>query len=222
MDLTEALYTTRAMRRVKPDPVPEEVQQRIIDAAVRAPSGGNTQAWRFLLVDDEDVIARIAPHYRASIDFLWAHIYNDRLAAAEADPELPESKQMLAIQRSVEWAADNFAQYPLLLFAFSQGQGDGGGSIYPAVWSAMLAARAEGVGSSLTSILAVKGAEVTEILGVPADEGWKMACCVPMGYPLGRWGVAQRNPAHEVTFKNRWGQATGWDLSTPLWPPASD
>jgi len=220
MDLREALYTTRAMRRVKPDPVPEDVQQRIIDAAVRAPSGGNTQAWRFLLVDDKEVIARIAPLYRESIDFLWEHIYNERIAAAVADPELPESKQMLAIQRSVEWAADNFTEYPLLLLAFSQGPGDGG-SIYPAVWSAMLAARAEGVGSSLTSILAVKAAEVTEILGVPTDEGWKMDCCVPMGYPRGRWGVAARVPAHEVTYKNHWGQATGWDLSTPLWTPPS-
>ena len=219
MELTEALYTTRAMRRVKPDPIPDDIQQRIIDAAVRAPSGGNTQGWRFLLVDDGDVIGRIAPLYRQSIDFLWEHIYNERIAAAEADPEAPESKQMLAIQRSVEWAADNFAEYPLLLFAFTHGS-DNGGSIFPAVWSAMLAARAEGVGSSLTSILVVKAAEVTEILGVPADEGWNMSCCVPMGYPLGRWGVAKRQPAHEVTFRNQWGNPTGWDLTTPLWTPS--
>ena len=164
------------------------------------------------------MIGRIAPLYRECIDFLWENIYKDRLEAANADPDLPESKTMLAIQRSVEWAANNFSQYPLLLFGFTSGLDDGG-SIYPAIWSAMLAARAEGVGSSLTSILMVKGAEVTEILGVPADEGWRMACCVPMGYPTGRWGVAARNPAHEVTFKNRWDQPTGWDLSSPLWSP---
>ena len=52
MDAMEALYTTRAMRRVKPDPIPEAVQKKILDAAIRAPSGGNTQGWRFLLVDD--------------------------------------------------------------------------------------------------------------------------------------------------------------------------
>lgn len=218
MDLREALYTTRAMRRVTPDPVPEEVQQRIMDAAVRAPSGGNTQGWKFLLVDDAAVIGRIAPLYRECIDFLWEHIYDERIAAAHAAPDDPESKQMLAIQRSVEWAADNFDQYPLLLFGFTSGLDDGG-SIYPAIWSAMLAARAEGVGSSLTSILLVKAAEVTEILGVPEDGGWRMVCCVPMGYPLGRWGVAERVPAHEVTYKNRWGTGTGWDLSTPLWSP---
>ena len=218
MDLREALYTTRAMRRVKADPVPDDVQQRIIDAAVHAPSGGNTQEWRFLLVDDHDVIGRIAPLYRESVDFLWEHIYHERLASAEAEPDLPDSKQFLAIRGSVEWAADNFDQYPLLFFAFSHGIG-GGGSIYPAVWSAMLAARAEGVGSSLTSILVVKAAEVLEILGVPADDGWEMACCVPMGYPLGRWGVAKRQPAHEVTYRNAWGNPTGWDLSRPLWSP---
>lgn len=206
------------MRRVKPDPVPDDVQQRIIDAAVRAPSGGNTQEWRFLLVDDRDIIGRLAPLYRESVDFLWAHIYNARIAAADADPDAPESRQMHAIQRSVEWAADNFAQYPLLLFAFAGGMSDGG-SIYPAVWSAMLAARAEGVGSSLTSILLVKAAEVFEILGIPGDQGWTMSACVPMGYPTGRWGVAARQPAHDVTFKNQWGTATGWDLSEPLWSP---
>jgi nitroreductase len=219
MDLREALYTTRAMRRVKSDPVPDDVQQRIMDAAVRAPSGGNTQGWRFLLVDDPEVIARIAPLYRECVDFLWAHIYKDRLDAAEAEPDLPESRTMMAIHRSVEWAANNFSRYPLLLFGFTSGLDDGG-SIFPAIWSAMLAARAEGVGSSLTSILMVKGAEVMEILGVPTDEGWRMACCVPMGYPTGRWGIAERNPAHGVTFKNAWGQATGWEITEPLWRPA--
>lgn len=216
MDVREALYTTRAMRRVKKDPVPDDVQQRIVDAAIRAPSGGNTQAWKFLVVDDADVIGRIAPLYRECIDFLWEHIYKARLDAAHENPDDPESKQMLAIHRSVEHAADHFADYPLLFFAFEQGPSDGG-SIYPAVWSAMLAARAEGVGSSLTSILQVKAADVLAILGVP-DEGWRMVCCVPMGYPTGRWGVAARQPAHDVTFRNQWGTPTGWHLSEPLWP----
>jgi nitroreductase len=61
MDIREALYTTRAMRRVKPDPIPMDVQARIMDAAVRAPSGGNTQNWRFLLVDDPEVKSKLGP-----------------------------------------------------------------------------------------------------------------------------------------------------------------
>jgi nitroreductase len=70
MDLTEALYTTRAMRRVKPDPIPIDVQARIVDAAIRAPTNDNTQNWRFLLVDDHERIEQIAPLYKTGIDML--------------------------------------------------------------------------------------------------------------------------------------------------------
>jgi len=217
MDVYEALYTTRAMRRVKPDPVPVEVQHKILDAAIRAPTGGNTQGWRFLLVDDPEVIGQIAPLYRESIDFLWEHIYNDRIAEAEADPDSESARAMTVMRTSVQYAVDHFAEYPLLLFAFDQGDTTGG-SIFPAVWSAMLAARAEGVGSSLTSILMVKGDEVPNLLGVPVDEGWRMTCCVPMGYPKGRWGVAGRRPAHTVSYRNHWGQPVGFENDEPLWP----
>ncbi len=216
MDIYEALYTTRAMRRVKPDPVPSDVVHRILDAAIRAPSGGNSQEWRFMMVDDPALVAQIAPLYRECIDMLWAAIYNDRLEAAAADPEAAESKQMMAIKKSVDYAAENFEDYPLLMFAFDRGDSTGG-SIFPAVWSAQLAARAEGVGSSLTSVLMIKGDEVPNLLGVPADEDWKMACMVPMGYPKGRWGVAKRAPAHEVAYLNRWGSGLGAEINEPLW-----
>lgn len=217
MDVYEALYTTRAMRRVKPDPVPVEVQQKILDAAIRAPSGGNSQGWRFLLVDDRELIGRIGPIYRECIEFLWEHIYADRVAAADAAADTPDGQQWKAIQKSVDYAATHFDDYPLLLFAFDKDDSTGG-SIFPAVWSAMLAARAEGVGSSLTSVLMIKGAEVPDLLGVPADEGWRMACCVPMGYPLGRWGVAARAPAHTVSYRNQWGADVGFEIDEPLWP----
>ena len=68
MDVYEALYTTRAMRRLKPDPIPESVQAKILDAAIRAPTGGNTQNWRFLLVDDKQLIAQLAAIYQRCID----------------------------------------------------------------------------------------------------------------------------------------------------------
>ena len=79
MSLHEALYTTRAMRRIKDDPIPEEVQKRILDAAIRAPSGGNAQNWRFLLVDDPAVRGQLAPIYRECIDALWTTIYKDQV-----------------------------------------------------------------------------------------------------------------------------------------------
>lgn len=218
MDVYEALYTTRAMRRTKPDPIPAEVQARILDAAIRAPSGGNTQGWRFLLVDDPDVKARLAPLYRDALSQLWATFYKARIEAAAADPESAESKQLAKVVRSADHLADHFAEVPLLLFGFVQ-YDPTGGSIFPALWSAQLAARAEGVGSSLTSVLGVfHGAETLEILGVPADEGWVMAACVTFGYPTGKWGVAARKPAHEVSFRNRWGSPVGFEVPQPLWP----
>jgi hypothetical protein len=87
------------------------------------------------------------------------------------------------------------------------------------VWSAQLAARAEGVGSALTSVLgAFHGAEAMEILGVPDAHGWVMVCCVSFGYPTGRWGVAKRRPPHEIAYRNSWGAELGLDIPGPLWP----
>lgn len=217
MDVFEALYTTRSMRRVSSEPVPEDVQASILDAAIRAPSGGNSQNWRFLLADDPELIGRLAPLYRAGMDMLWQSIYAERLAWANEDPEDPERAAFLRVQRSAQWAADNFERYPLLLFGFAQ-HDPSGGSIYPALWSGQLAARAHGVGSTLTVVLAFNDAEVKEILGVPADEGWVMAGCVLMGYPTGTWGVAARRPVHEVSYRNRWGAPLGFEIPEPRWP----
>jgi nitroreductase len=219
MDVYEALYTTRAMRRVKPDPIPLEVQARIMDAAIRAPSGGNAQGWRFLLVDDPEVRGRLAPLYEDSVRQLWGTVYADQIAAMEADPDTPESKALGRVVRSAQYLADNFADVPLLLFAFGRNDPTGG-SMYPAVWNAMLAARAEGVGSSLTTVLQFfHGPETFEVLGVPADKGWLLFCCVTFGYPTGRWGVAARRPVHEVSYRNQWGTPLGIEIPGPLWSP---
>ena len=216
MDVYEALYTTRAMRRCLPDPIPEGVQARILDAAIRAPSGGNTQNWRFMLVDDPDVRGRLGPIYRDCLGKLWVTVYKDRIAAAQAAPDEPEHAQMLRVQRSAQHLADHFEEYPLLLFSFVQFDPTGG-SIFPATWSAMLAARAEGVGASLTSVFVFRLDDVLEILGVPKQEGWLFSSCVTFGYPTGRWGVAPRRPVHEVAFRNHWGSPLGIEIPEPLW-----
>jgi nitroreductase len=222
MDIYEALYTTRAMRRVKADPIPESVQARILDAAVRAPSGGNGQNWRFLLLDDPEKKNLLAPLYRGALDQLNKTVYAERMANAAATPDDPESRQMLKVAKSSQWLADNFEQVPLFLFAFVQ-RDRTGGSIFPAVWNAQLAARAQGVGSALTSILGLfHDARVREILGVPADENWIQSCCVSFGYPTGRWGVAPRRPAHEVAYRNAWGEPLGFTIDEPLWQPPAD
>jgi nitroreductase len=218
MDVYEALYTTRAMRRVKPDPIPPEVQRKILDAAVRAPSGGNMQNWRFMLVDDPSIRSELAPIYQRCLGQLWETFYKSTLDAARAAPDEPENAQFLRIQRSAQHLADHFAEYPLLLFSFVQFD-PSGGSIFPATWSAMLAARAEGVGASLTTVMGVfEGPKVLEILRVPTDEGWVLSSCVTFGYPTGTWGVAPRRPVHEVSYRNGWGNPVGFEIEKPLWP----
>ena len=217
MDVYEALYTTRAMRRVKPDPIPVDVQKKILDAAIRAPSGGNTQNWRFMLVDDKAMMGKLGPIYRDCLGKLWETIYKARAEAAEANPDDPDSIEFVRIRKSAQHLADHFEEYPLLLFSFVQFD-PSGGSIFPSTWSAMLAARAEGVGASLTSVMIFRAAEVLEILGVPTEEGWIMSSCVTFGYPTGKWGVAQRRPVHEVSFRNGWGNALGFEIDSPLWP----
>lgn len=218
-DVWETLYTTRAMRRMRPDPVPMEVQARILDAAIRAPSGGDSQPWRFLLVDDPAVKAQLATLYRESIDLMWPAYYADQVAAAGTDPDGEASQRFLRLRSSVQYLADHFDEVPLLLFAFTRNDSDGG-SIFPAVWSAMLAARAQGVGSALTSIMDVFRPDSTRaVLGVPPDRGWQLKATVALGYPKGRWGVAPRQPAHAVTYRNSWGTDAGFTADQPLWPP---
>jgi nitroreductase len=216
MDAYEALYTTRAMRRVKKDPIPEAVQKRILDAAVRAPSGGNMQGWRFLLVDSPEVKGKLAPIYRGCMDTLWGSIYKPRIDAAKAAPEDPESIEFNKMYRSASYLAEHFEDYPLILFAFCQFD-TSGGSVFPAVWSAMLAARVEGVGSALTSVFHFNMEPVKEILGVPEEGDWHFNACVTFGYPTGRWGVAPRRPVHEVASRNSWDGKLGFEIPEPLW-----
>lgn len=206
MDIYEALYTTRAMRRMRPDPIPTDVQARILDAAIRAPSGANAQNWHFVLVDDASLKSQLAPLYQARWERLLDAGYRDR--AVPGDP-------LASVVRSSDHLARHFAETPLLLFGFAMPES--GGSIYPALWSAMLAARAEGVGSTLTSFLNFEKERVFAILGVPRDETWQMYGCVAMGYPRGRWGIARRRPVHEVAAKNGWNNPLGFQVSEPLW-----
>jgi len=164
------------------------------------------------------VKATLGPLYRDALGQLWKTFYKDRIAAAEADPTSAEGASMLRIVRSAQHLADHFEDVPLFLMGFVQ-LDPSGGSIFPAIWSAMLAARAEGIGTALTSVMPVFHREETlAALGVPEEEGWINACCVSFGYPTGRWGVAERVPAHHVTYRNRWGADPGFEIPTPLWP----
>lgn len=204
MDLLEALYTTRSMRRLRPDPIPLDVQARILDAAIRAPS--EPDARRFLLVDDSELRSQIAALYLA----VWEQVIDP----ATIPPPFERTF------RSGDHLARHFAEVPLLLVGV--GRGSVGGSVFPALQNAMLAARAEGIGATLTMFLNSRQDEVLALLGVPAEENWRMAACVALGYPTGRWGIAPRRPAHEVTFRNRWGEPPGFEAPEPLWQPAGE
>jgi nitroreductase len=217
MDLHEALYTTRAMRRVAPDPIPDEVMARIFDAAIRAPSGGNTQKWRFVVVTDPAVKATVQGWYRAGLTELNATQYASVMdQIATGDPDDPGVAQSKRINSSAEWLADNLDQVPALVFAF--GKPNGESSVFPAVWSLCLAARAEGIGTVITTLLGkyVKN-ELEELLGVPRTGEWHMMAMIPMGFPTGKWGIAARTPAHEVVYANHWDTPIGWTVDEPLW-----
>lgn len=214
MDVFEALYTTRAMRRVSTDPVPPEVASAMLDAAVRAPSGGNSQNWRFIVVTDPEVRRQLAPVYHRAWDQLQATVYRGRWERARQEGD----EAAMRVMRSSRWLADNFGQVPMWFLAFSRND-PSGASIYPAVWSAMLAARAHGIGTCLTTILGIFEAEATlEILRVPVEKGWQLSAAVSCGYPLGRWGVAERAPVERVAFSNRWGEALQFEVDGPRWP----
>lgn len=204
MDLFEALYTTRSMRRVRPDPVPSTTVQRMIDAAIRSPTGGMKQRWRFLVVEDEATRSRLHDLYREAFAALAEDHYSDNVSG-------------LARTSSGQWLAKHMSEVPLLIVVVTQDD-SGGASTYPAVWSLMLAGRGLGVGTTMTTILGqYRHAETCAALGVPRDENWRLGAVVTCGFPLGRWGVPERRPAHEVTFQDTWGKAPAWTLPRPIW-----
>jgi nitroreductase len=207
MDLFEALYTTRAMRRLRPDPVPLDVQASILDAAIRAPHIG--EEWRFILVDDPELKLSLAALYRDA----WAQLFE--LSGANLADLLRSNISHGRSARSGDYLARHFHEVPLVLFGFARTPE--GSGIYPALWSAMLAARAHGIGSTMTAVLQSFAADrVFDLLGVPTDDGWHLHGTIPMGYPLGRWGIGARRPVHEVAARNRWDGDLGFTVPQPL------
>lgn len=206
VELYEALYTTRSMRRVRPDRIPESVVQQMIDAAIRAPTGGLKQLWRFIVIEDAAVKAELHELYREA----FAELSREHYAKNPED---------LARTSSAHWLVDHLREVPLLIAVVTQDD-SGGASTYPAIWSLMLAARGLGAGTTMTTILGqFRHDETCRVLGVPYGEGWRLSALVTCGLPLGQWGVAERRPAHEVTFQDMWDRPPSWRLPNPLWQP---
>ena len=153
MDVFEALYTTRSMRRVKEDPIPEEIIKTMLDAAIRAPSGSNRQGWKFLVVTDQETRKLLGDIYRETWDYFMKEFYvlKPDLGASEVGDD-KKASQVVRISKSAGWLAENFHKVPAHFLIFSRNDPTGS-SIFPAIWSLMLAGRAHGIGTCLTCLL---------------------------------------------------------------------
>lgn len=201
--VVDALHSTPARRYLSTEPIPDDIVMAILDAAIRGPSGGNTQSWGWLVVTDADLRSRIAEFYRAG----WAAAYGDRRAEFLAAP----SGSLGLTHRSflgAEHLAQHIHEAPVWVFPVLRNASDSvdprlGASIYGAVQQLMLAARAYGIGSALTSLYSGHEVDVRKLLGLP-DDALTMAL-IPLGYPSrGRWAQPVRRPLAEVVHWNRW------------------
>ncbi len=192
MDLLEALYTTRRDAPGQARPHPLDVQRvQILDAAVRAPQRRQRPE---LAVPAGRRRSRSRTGSRPSTRTRWAASTPATTRERREIAEATGDQRTLNVLKSSQHLADHFAEYPLLLFAFTRND-PSGGSIFPSVWSAQLAARGHGVGTALTTVLGLfHGAEAMKILGVPEGKGWELACTVTFGYPTGRWGGSAQAP----------------------------
>jgi len=204
--LFDIIFSTRAMRRLKPDPVPEALIQQILRAGQAAPSGGNAQAWGFLVVKDPEIKKAVHTHYQRAYDTYLSKHYAAQLAALPPGEDHDKLERQIA---AVAYLTEHFHEAPVwivpCLHLGPQGANAGSGaSIYPAVQNMLLAARALGLGSTLTSRHMIYGKEVDAIFGLP--EGMASFAILPIGYPMGNFGPVRRGPLSAVTHLDRWGQ----------------
>lgn len=192
--LFEAMYTQRALRYLQPSPVPRDLVRKVIDAGIRAPNGGNSQQWGFVVIEDEATKRIIAEHYPAT---------------ARPNHGAPSTASETRAAESADYLAQHVMDVPVWILAVTRHPGTDihhGASIYPAVQNMLLAARALGLGSVLTTRVR-RGfeAQIREAIGLPGD--WVTAAMIPLGWPQEghRYGPTTRRPASEVTHWDRWG-----------------
>lgn len=213
ISLYEAIRTTRAVRRLRPDPIPDEVLRRVLQAATFGPSGGNRQAWRIIAVRDAGLKQELARRYHA----LWSPYSATSRKAASGLPEAARRRAERALDAG-DHLAEHMHEVPAVLVVCFDPRGlmitdarlarpsvVGGASIYPSVQNLLLACRAEGLGCVLTTLLCAVESEIAELLTIPAP--WATAAFVPIGYPVGRGhGPLSRRPVEQMVFLDRFGQ----------------
>jgi nitroreductase len=202
-DLFEIIHTTRAMRRLKPDPVPDELIRKILLAGQAAASGGNTQRWRFLVLKDQKIKKAVQTYYKRAFD----EVVEPRYASSSPPPgsDAVRYKRQLA---AIEYLTDHYHEAPVWIVACledgSNPTRSAGSSIYPAVQNMLLAARALGLGSTLTTRHITHEKEVDGAMGIPP--GFHSYAILPIGYPMGRFGPVGRGPLAEVVYLDEWGK----------------
>ena len=212
-ELYDALMTTRAMRRFTSDPVTDEEIERLLAAAVQAPSGGNIQPYQFLVVTDPELRAAIGDVYRRAYDRYEPAVlaqfppFTDEAARARHERNWGASRHL------AETIGDAPAMVLVLVPSISMGLSDDGGdldvgsvyaSVFPAVQNLILAARSLGIGTVLTTVYRIYEDEVRDLCGIP--DRYEVAALLPLGRPTGKWGIAPRRPARSLTSWNTFGE----------------
>lgn len=196
----------RAMRRLKPDPVPFELIEKVLTAGVQAPSGQNLQPWAFVVIGDPERKKWFAERYAAALEPRFGPL---------TDPARRESagRQM----RAIYYQIDHMHEAPYLIlvcgkrdwpFKVPQSERVGlappnYGAVYPCVQNMLLACRALGLGAALTTMHQVFEDELHEYFEIPDEYG--VVVTMPVGWPIGKFGPVSRRPALETTHFDRWG-----------------
>jgi len=196
MPVGEAMFTQRAIRRFRPDRIPLEDVRLVLEAAVKAPNGGNQQVARFLVVNDPAVIREFGALYHEA---WWAKRHDEGFADFDALPRRFHPAAKLA---------DAMKDAPCIVFALAVHNGPAD-SVIPAVQNLMLAARAIGVGSVPTTLHPTVMDRFYAMFDIPGDVAFHF--CIPLGYPQGNFGPTTRKPTSETTFLDRWEAPVPWE-----------
>jgi nitroreductase len=204
MSIGEAMFSQRSIRRFRPEPISIEDLQLILEAAVKAPSGGNRQPTRLIVLNDPQVIKEFGALYREA---WWAKRRDEKRPWTSREQIPAEDRGSVAAAR----LADEIQDAPCIVLALSTGKGQAS-SVMPGVQNLMLAARALGIGSVPTTLHAQVLERVYALLGIPDDMEFHL--CIPLGYPRGKFGPTQRRSTAETTYLNRWGATVPWAAET--------
>src|ERR1700740_1560579 len=189
------------MRRLNPDPVPNDLIRKILEAGVCAPSGGNMQHWRFLVIRDGELKRRVGAYYKLAGDERVAPRYR----SGEPAPGM-RREQFLRLLDAAEYLAAHIHEAPVWIIPCLEGSAPtrtSGSSIYPAVQNRLLTARALGLGTTLTTLYLQFEKQAEAALGLPP--GVHSYALLPIGYPMGRFGPVRRVPLADVVYEDRGG-----------------